>query len=268
MVLLSLGMITVKNQRKRNKSLTVLKEKGLWAPLFILVRPQMAENIGMVARAMMNCGLYDLRLVQPKVLPDDEKALAASSGADPILKGAKVFDSIEKAVADLNSVVATTARVRDVEKDVMTVEDFSNLLPQMEKEGQKVGIMFGCERTGLENEELTFADKIITIPLNTEHSSLNLSQAALLVGYECMKASLQKSSAKSKRHLPAPKKELSTFLTRFEQLMDDVGYFRIAEKKPKMLRNLNATFVRAGLTTQEIKTWHGVLNSLERKIPK
>ena len=258
----------MKNQKKRNKSLSLLKEKGLWAPLFILVRPQMAENIGMVARAMMNCGLYDLRLVQPKAMPTDEKALAASSGADPILKGATVFDTLEAAVADLNSVVATTARPRDVEKDVLTVEAFSKLLPQMEREGQKVGILFGCERTGLENEELTFADKIITIPLNPEHSSLNLSQAALLVGYECMKAGLQKTSDKVKGRVPAQKKELDAFLGRFERLMDDAGYFRLAEKKPRMLRNLNATFVRAGLTAQEIKTWHGVLNSLERKIQK
>ena len=261
------GTIAVKNQKKRNKSLSRLKEKGPWAPLFILVRPQMAENIGMVARAMMNCGLYDLRLVQPKATPDDEKALAASSGADPILKGARVFESLEEATADLNSVVATTARPRDVEKDVLTVEEFSDLLPQMKKEGQKVGILFGCERTGLENEELTFADKIITIPLNAEHSSLNLSQAVLLVAYECMKTSLQGSVRKVAR-VPAPKKELAAFLTRFEKMMDDVDYFRIAEKKPRMLRNLNATFARAGLTSQEIKTWHGVLNSLERKIQK
>ena len=257
----------MKNQKKRNKSLSLLKEKGAFAPIFILVRPQMAENIGMVARAMMNCGLYDLRLVQPKALPTDEKALAASSGADPILKGTEVFDSLEEALSDLNCVVATTARPRDVEKDVLTVEEFSDLLPQMEKNGEKVGILFGCERTGLENEELTLADKIITIPLNSEHSSLNLSQAVLLVAYECMKGSLKKSELKKER-VPASKKELDAFLVRFEKLMDDIRYFRIDEKRPRMLRNLNATFVRASLTSQEIKTWHGVLNSLERKIQK
>ncbi len=248
---------------KRNKKGEVILDKGLRAPCFILVRPQMAENIGMAARAMMNCGVFDLRVVAPRESPTNEKAFSASSGAELILQQAQVFETLSQAVSDLNFLIATTARARDMEKKVLTAEENMPILLRHIKNGEKVGILFGCERTGLLNDELALADNLLTIPLNPAHTSLNLSQAVLLVGYEWLKA-LQAQSENSAKIQPslASKEELVQFLERFEKILDEKGYYRWSLKKPRMRRNLNNIFVKAGLTKQEIRTLHGVLNTL------
>lgn len=254
----------MKNQAKRQKDLSALKSKVPPAPVFILVRPQMAENIGMAARAMMNCGIYDLRVVAPKELPDDEKALAASSGADPILKGAKIFDSLNEAVADLSFVLATTARARHISKTVVRAGDIGAYLGKTDP--AKAGILFGCERTGLENDELECADVLLTIPLNPEHTSLNLSQAVLLVGYECLKA-LHKGdlkAAKTPENPLASKAEIQVFLDKLNAALTQKGYYNLSEKRPKMQQNLDNIFLKSGLKRQEVRTLHGVLNFLLR----
>ncbi len=251
---------------KMNKKGSFLENKGLNAPCFILVRPQMAENIGMAARAMMNCGVFDLRLVAPRESPTDEKALSASSGADLILRRSRIFETLSQAVADLNFLLATTARARDMEKTVLTAQEAMPLLVQRIKSGEKGGILFGCERTGLLNDELALADQLLTIPLNPAHTSLNLSQAVLLTGYEWLKA-FQTSQPKPEKSQPAmaTKEELTQFLDRLENVLDERGYYRLALKKPRMRRNLNNIFVKAGLTEQEVRTLHGVLNTLTHK---
>ena len=161
--------------------------KFMQKPVIILVNPQMAENVGMAARAMMNCGLYEMRLVSPRENHIGDKAVAASSGAEKILFEAKVFQSTREAVADLGIVYATTARRRNMIKTVETADAATKEMVSKAQAGIKCGILFGPERTGLHNEDVGIADKIIEIPLNPEHCSLNLSQAVLLVGYEWYK---------------------------------------------------------------------------------
>ena len=261
----------MKNQNKRQKNLSDLKSKMPPMPVFILVRPQMAENIGMAARAMMNCGVYDLRVVAPRELPTDEKALSASSGADVILKNAKIFDSLEEAVSDLSFVFATTARTRHLAKKVVTTQDLHSEFMSVNIPFSSIGILFGCERTGLENEELTTADALLTIPLNPEHTSLNLSQAVLLVGYACLDALTVKGNCKKAQtpeNKPATKAEVMSFLAKLDSILIEKGYYWIDEKRPKMKQNLDNIFFNASLTAQEVRTLHGVLNFLSSKKEK
>lgn len=239
--------------------------RGANAPVFILVRPQMAENIGMAARAMMNCGLYQMRIVAPRDNPTCEKAIRAASGAEEILLRAHLYETLEEAMADLSFVFATTARSRDMVKPVYTAQTATSCLAQYISKGLKTGILFGPERTGLENDEVAQANAIIEIPLNPEHTSLNLSQAVLLVGYECFKELLSKEFVIEKeKEVLATKSEIDMFLKHLEELLEKGDYFRISDKKPRMLRNLNNIFTRASLTAQEIRTLHGVLNALTR----
>ena len=156
-------------------------------PSIILVHPQLAENVGMAARAMMNCNLPDMRLVSPREDHLSAKAISASSGAEEILHQAKVFNTVQEAIADLQEVYATTARHRNQTKMVYTADKAASQMTTALKQGLKCGLMFGPERTGLENDDVSLCDAIINIPLNPKHCSLNLSQAVLLVGYEFYK---------------------------------------------------------------------------------
>ena len=153
------------------------------SPVVVLVRPQLAVNIGMVARAMMNCGLRDLRLVQPREDHLSAEAISGASGASIILEKAKVFNSLDEAVQDVRYVQATTARVRDMVKRVYTPDRAHMVSARRLARGQSVAWVFGPERTGLENADLVQADSLVQIPLNPAHSSLNLSQAVLIMGY-------------------------------------------------------------------------------------
>ena len=231
-------------------------------PLIVVcVRPQLAENIGMVARAMMNCGVRTLRLVQPKANHLAQEALAASCGADEILQSARVYNSLQEAIADTQFVCATTARLRDMVKPVMTAEQAAVALVEKEQGGQKCALLFGCERTGLENDELACADMLLTVPLNPQHTSLNLAQSVLLVCYEYLKAS-NKASLSAKITPPASKQELTAFLHHLDEVLEAQNYYRVYTKKPRMKRNLENIFIRAELTSQEIRTLYGVLQAL------
>lgn len=159
---------------------------GITAPAVILVKPQLAENIGMAARAMKNCGLKEMRLVAPEQSPVSETALRASSNSEDILLNARVYATTREALADLDTVYAATARPRHQVKEVFTAEYAATHLPT----GRRTGFMFGCERTGLENEDISLADAIIEVPLNPEHCSLNLAQAVLIIGYEYYKTTI------------------------------------------------------------------------------
>ena len=205
----------------------------------------------------------------PRDNPKSEKALRASSGADEILLNARIFDSLEAACSDLTCLFATTARIRDMVKPVYTAEAAVPRLAEQLKKGGRPGILFGPERTGLENDEVAFADGIIEIPLNPEHTSLNLSQAVLLVGYECFKGLLlNRISVAHETDVLATKSEMDMFLTHLETVLQERDYFKIADKKPRMLRNLTNIFTRNALTAQEIRTLHGVLNALTRSTKK
>ena len=237
------------------------------APIIILVRPQLAENVGMVARAMMNCALSELRLVRPREDHLSEKAVAASSGAGEILSHAKCYDTLEEAVADVQLVLATTARPRDMTKPVYHPEKAVDLCKSSLGKGERVALLFGAERTGLENEEIISSDGIIEIPLNPKHSSLNLSQAVLLMGYAWFRISGDHDNTHlgTGRSQVAPKKEFELFWNYLEDSLDKKGYFRPANKKVRMRRNLKNIFARNQLTSAEIKTLCGAIGLLMKK---
>ena len=239
---------------------------NLDGPIIVLVRPQLAENIGMVARAMMNCGLSCLRVVNPREDIMDPKAVSASSGAAAVLENAKVYRSLDAALSDVHFVLATTARERDMAKSLMTPGIAIKGTAQSLNKKEKVAWVFGPERTGLENVDLALSDGLVQIPLNPLHSSLNLSQAVLIMGYlwwtreQKEKNVLFGGGAKS-----ATKQELSVFLNRLDALLQTNGYYSLKEKEERMRRNLHNIFERIGLTNSELKTLYNVLSALEKK---
>ncbi len=236
-------------------------------PVIILVEPQLAENMGMTARAMMNCGLYHLRLVNPREDHLSPKGISASSGADKILREAQIYSSTEEAIADLQQIYATTARRRDMIKQIETADFAAEEISQAQKEGIRSGILFGPERTGLHNQDVCLADKIIEIPLNPEHCSLNLSQAVLLVGYEWFKRQISCPSNQmiTNKTTLADKQKVLQFLKYFEDKLDACGNFRICEKRERMIINLRNIFTRNQLTEQELNTLYGIINYLNNK---
>jgi tRNA/rRNA methyltransferase len=236
-------------------------------PAIILVEPQLGENIGAAARAMLNCGLGELRLVKPRDGWPNAKATAAASGADAVLDAAQVYDSLREAIADLTRVYASTARPRQMIKPVVTPRQAAAELRTLVAAGERVGVLFGPERAGLENDDLALADTLITVPLNPAFASLNLGQAVLLLGYEWFQA----ADATPARELvmnetrPATKEELLNFLLHLEQECDLSGFLRNVEKRPSMVRNIRNIFQRAALTHQEVQTLHGIVKDLANK---
>lgn len=236
-------------------------------PVVILVNPQLAENIGMSARAMMNCGLYELRLVAPREDHLSPKAISASSNAEEILYNAKVYATTSEAIADLQQVYASTARHRDQIKAVYNADSAAIEINALLQQGTKCGIMFGCERTGLRNEDVCLANAIINIPLNPRHSSLNLSQAVLLVGYEFYKTQIENPVA----HLEmngtelASKEKIIKFLEHLENMLAECGNYKIGEKREKMVINLRNIFTRNQMTEQELNTLYGAINYINGK---
>ncbi|MCT8999470.1 RNA methyltransferase [Chelativorans intermedius] len=238
-------------------------------PAIILVEPQLGENIGMVARAMANFGLAELRLVNPRDGWPNEKARAAASRADHVIEAAKVYDSLAGAIADLNFVQATTARPRDNFKPVRGPVEAAEDLRMRHRHGQRTGILFGRERWGLTNEEVGMADEIITYPVNPAFASLNLAQAVLLMAYEWMKTAPQGAVEPAGPQLtPATKQHLESLMGYLDRVLSERGYFRTEDKKPKMMDNLRALFTRPGFTVEELAVLRGVLVSLERFSPR
>lgn len=236
-------------------------------PVIILVEPQMGENIGMVARAMANFGLADLRLVNPRDGWPNEKAQAAASKADHVIDGTRVFDTLEEAVADLNFVYATTARERDGFKPVRSPVFAAQTLRAKFTAGEGVGILFGRERWGLSNEEVALADEIVTFPVNPAFASLNIAQAVLLMSYEWMKSGMDDLSAvpfDALEQKPSTKAQLFGFFDQLEEALDARNYFHPPAKKPKMIDNLRAVLSRRAFTEQEISVLRGVVSSLDR----
>ncbi|HIJ63394.1 MAG TPA: RNA methyltransferase [Rhodospirillaceae bacterium] len=234
------------------------------APAIILVRPQLAENVGTTARAMLNCGLVELRLVEPREDWLCQKAVAASSGADAVLKAARAFSSTEEAIADLHRVYATTGRNRFMVKPVVTPRQAAAELRAHVAGALNTGVLFGPERTGLENDDVSLADVVITVPLNPDYCSLNLAQSVLLVGYEWFQAGdPAEPRAMTKGAAPvADKAQLIGFFQHLERELDDCGFFRVGEKRPSMVRNIRNMFERADLTQQELRTLHGIIHEL------
>lgn len=239
-------------------------------PAIILVEPQLGENIGMVARAMANFGLSNLRLVNPRDGWPNDKAVAAASRADHVIEGAKLFPTVREAISDLSFVFATTARERDGFKPVRGPVEAGRALRTRENTGEKTGILFGRERFGLDTEEVGLTDEIVTFPVNPAFASLNIAQAVLLMSYEWMKSGLESEEDTAFRGPAADPADKDALFSMFDHLEDALaarGYFRPADKKPKMTDNLRAVLTRPGFTEAEIKVLRGVIRSLDKYSP-
>lgn len=233
-------------------------------PVVILVRPQIGENIGMSARAAYNGGLTELRLVNPKEPWPNPKAIKPAAGAHVILDNVKSFDRLENAVSDLNYVLATTARPRDMAKPVYNAESGIKKLYEIISQGHRVGLMFGPERTGLGNEDLSRADGIIEIPMNPEYPSLNLAQAVLITAYEWVKLLNDKPDfvLDHGKSTMASKEELIELFDHLEHELDRSGYLRVPHKREVMIQNMRHMLMRAEFTSQEVRTLRGIISSL------
>ncbi|WP_417814654.1 RNA methyltransferase [Thalassospira alkalitolerans] len=230
-------------------------------PVIILIEPQLGENIGKAARAMLNCGLVDLRLVRPRDGWPSAAATANASGADIVVDNAKLFDREEDALADLNRVYVTTARTRDAIKPVFTPRGLAPELRANVARGEKVGVLFGPERTGVRNEHVSMADAVITVPLNPGFTSLNLAQAVLLIGYEWWQAGVAVPEYQMLMNdtFPATRDEIELMFGHLETELDQSGFFRVEAKKPPMMRNIRNIFNRSNLTHQEVQTVRGMI---------
>ncbi len=233
------------------------------APAIILSRPQIGENIGATARAMKNFGLTDLRLIAPQCEWPNERAMVLASGAGDILGNARVYPDPASALADIRLVLATTARDRDIVRPVLTPQEAATRLRAASLQEISGAILFGSERAGLDNDELSLAQGLITIP-TAEFSSLNLGQAVLLLGYEWLKSADNTPPARLRQTLavPATRAELNGLFEHLERELDFGGFFFPAVKKVSMVRHLRAMISRSGLNDHEVRTIRGMIVAL------
>lgn len=235
-------------------------------PIVVLVRPQLAENIGTTARAMANGGLFHLRLVAPRDGWPKERAWAAASGADRILDAATLHATVDDAIADCHRVLATCPRPRHVVMPVMTARGAATELRAINAGGQRCALLFGPERAGLEAEDLARADTLVRYPLNPEFSSLNLAQAVMVMAYEWWVAADATPPLVLQTHKThvATRESLENFMGHLVDELDACGFLRNAPKRPGMIRNLRHWFTRGEVTEQELRTLHGVVAELSR----
>lgn len=232
------------------------------APVIVLIRPQLGENIGKAARAMLNFGLAEMRLVAPRDGWPNPSAGPAAAGADEVLEQAQVFDTLADAVADCANVYATTVRKRGMTKPVVTPEQAAR---EIHVSAGRSALVFGPERSGLETEDVALARAILTVPVNPDFGSLNLAQAVVLCAYEWSKAS-GRALPEGEEHLPpAPQDELEGLIGHFEALLEPKNYFWPTSRAEANRRTLRNVLTRPGWNHLEIRTLRGVLSFLEKE---
>lgn len=234
------------------------------APVIILSAPQLGENIGAAARAMANFGLSDLRLVAPRDGWPNDKATAMAAGAAHITEGARVFGTLREAAGDLNFILATTARDRGITKEVLTPAEAARRLRAAAVKGGKTGIVFGNERAGLDNDEISLADAVITVP-TADFASLNLGQAVLLCVYEWFRAGDTTPPATIEHgpiHRAPTREEVFGLFDHLERELVESGFLYPPDKQAHMIRAIRATIHRARLTHQEVQTLRGMIVAL------
>jgi tRNA/rRNA methyltransferase len=237
-------------------------------PVFVLVRPQMGENIGGAARAMLNFGLERLRVVDPRDGWPSPKAVAMASGAGRLLETAGPYADVQAAIGDCDYVFATTARGRELTKPVMTPEAAMMRARGLIAAGKKVGFLFGPERAGLENDDLVLANAIVTVPVNPDFPSLNLAQCVLLLGYEWQRQTGVVSAEEMvfNRTDFASRVEVEKLGDHFEEKLTAAGFFYPPAKVPGMKQSLRNMWARLGLTKAEVATFHGMLRQIARHL--
>ena len=244
-------------------------------PYIVLSKPQLGENIGSTARAMKNFGIEKLRLISPRDGWPNETAYAISAGADNVLNNIEVFDTLEKATQDISLLVATTARKRVVGTKSLDIFDAVEKTFEYSIKGGQVGFLLGPEQSGLSNDDVVQADFTVSIPLNKDFSSLNLSQAVLLICWEWNKIKLLKAGVKKNKTVLNKKLKKSTelsnvgdreyFYKQLDEMLTQSGFFYSAEMAPVVKRNIRSLFNRASLTHQDLRTLHGIIRSLSGK---
>jgi tRNA/rRNA methyltransferase len=234
------------------------------SPVVILVRPQLADNVGACARAMANGGLFHLRLVAPRDGWPQEKAWRTASGADRILDSATVHETVADAVADLHHVFATCPRPRHIVKPVLTARGAAAELREISQRGLRAGLLFGPERAGLDNDDMAAADALVRYPLNPAFMSLNLAQAVMVMAYEWWTADddTPPRTLMTNETQVATKGRLDNFLAHLVDQLDACGFLRNLPKRPGMIRNIRHFFQRGEVTEQELRTLHGVVTEL------
>lgn len=229
-------------------------------PAIVLVRPQLGANIGKAARAMLNFGLTDLRLVAPRDGWPNPDAGPAASGADIVLANAMVFDTLAEAVADCSHVYATTVRRRELVKPVVNAEQAAAAI---HAGPGRSAIIFGPERSGLETDDVAVARTILTIPINPEFGSLNLAQAVILTAYEWSKLQpLTQPTVTDEEQVPAPQQALDALVEAVADKLDATGYFHPPERTPATMRSLRTLLTRPGWNVREVQMLRGIIAAL------
>ena len=235
------------------------------SPAIILCEPQLGENIGTTARAMANFGLWDLRLVNPRDGWPNEKAVAAASRADHVIDKVRTFATVEAAIADLSLVLATTARRRDLQKEVIGPDLAAERLVAHIHGGGGAGLLFGRERWGLYNEEVALADAIVTLPVEAAFASLNIAQAVLVLAYEWRRHTDGALPFGSGLAEVASKDELVQLFGHIEEALDRAGFFTAPDKRPHVVNNLRTMLTRGKFSSQEVRTLHGIIAAIDRR---
>lgn len=228
----------------------------------ILIYPQLAVNIGAVARAMLNCGFYQLRLVLPGEDPLSQAAISMSAGAQKVLEKARIFETFEEAVADLNYVIGTTARPRKLSIPSRTLEETLDYISIDWNDSYKIGFVFGQERIGLQNIHLSYIHQILEIPLNEGYASLNLAQAVLLVCYGWRQKFYQMPRRKYSGDRRATQEEMGFFFKHLEEELMISGFLRLEEARPIVTQNIRSIFMKSHLTEKEVRMLHGIIRDL------
>ncbi|GBD44090.1 tRNA (cytidine/uridine-2'-O-)-methyltransferase TrmJ [bacterium HR40] len=233
-------------------------------PIVILSRPQLGENVGLVARAMLNFGLLELRLVAPRFGWPNAKAVAACAGAYEVLNRLAIFDTLDAAIADLHLLLATTARPRDLDKPVLDPQTAAARAAAAMAAHSRVGLLFGPERTGLTNEEIALADAVVTIPTHPAFASLNVAQAVLILAYEWFHSAKPegREPAATAFERPASKGELRCFLDHLLRELDAAGFFRSTTSRESLVRAIELLFTRRLPTSAELNLLHGIVERL------
>ncbi len=228
-------------------------------PIIVLVRPQLGQNIGKAARAMLNFGLTEMRLVAPRDGWPNPDAGPSASGADVVLERAEVFASVEEAIADCSAVYASTVRRRDLVIPVLSPEEMAD---QLTLSSARSAILFGPERSGLETEDVALANAIVTVPINPDFGSLNLAQAVILLAYEWSKSSALSQPPAKDLEPPAPHAELEGLIAQLEAELEAKRYFHPPERTQATKNTLRTIFTKSGWSSREVKAVRGIIRAL------
>ena len=228
-------------------------------PVIVLVRPQLGQNIGKAARAMLNFGLTEMRLVSPRDGWPNPDAGPAASGADVVLERAQVFDTVKQAVADCSAVYATTVRRRDLVMPVLTPEQMAS---EISEGRQRTAILFGAERSGLETDEVALANAIVTVPINPDFASLNLAQAVILLAYEWSKHSTLAVPPAKELEPPAPYAEIEGMIAQLDEALVEKGYFHPPSRTQATRNTIRTIFTKTGWSSREVKAVRGIIRAL------